>query len=345
LELEFKNRSNFLTTKKRNSFTALLEGNSTEFGNTDEFSPDRTLETDKSSNSRKVDSKQESRQADQSDATNCYLKKLQKIKLLSAQEELDLARRICSGDLKARQLLIHHNLRLVVSIAKKYIHKGVPIIDLIQEGNIGLIKAVQKFDYTKGFRFSTYATWWIMQGISRALSEKSRLVRLPIHLLEQINDVRKANNLANDFLNRDLTPQELALVLEIPEKQVNKLLNFLPLASVINSQPKENDTEYDFLESIEDESQCLPEEISFNNSLCTAVKLAMDDFLNPIEKQVSKLHYAIEDGHKYTLKEVSSKTGMSTEFTRRIQATALKKLRRPNAAYTLKSFYESINSG
>lgn len=282
------------------------------------------------------------RQDETLDSTKFYLKNLNKIPLLKPQEELELARRVQEGDLKAKQLLVQHNLRLVVSIAKKYINKGLPFIDLIQEGNLGLIRAAEKFDYTKGFRFSTYATWWIKQGITRSLSDKSRLVRLPVHMVEQINQLKRAGESASRLLSRDLTEQELSSLMELPVTHVKRLMSNMQTPISLDLKINDEDSDGTVQDLIEDKNKLSPEQITFNDSLSKTVNHALSKFLNEEERMVAELHYGLVDGHKYTLRDIAEKMNITHEQARRVQANALKKLRHPNVIYVLKPFFDSV---
>lgn len=278
-----------------------------------------------------------------SDSTQNYLKSLNKIPLLDSQQEIEIARKVQAGDIKAKKQLVKHNLRLVVSIAKKYMNKGLPFIDLIQEGNLGLIRAAEKFDPAKGFRFSTYATWWIKQGITRALSDKSRLVRLPVHLVEQINQMKKLTESSNSLLNRDLSEHELASIMELPVAQVKRLManTQTPLSLDLNIG-SEDDGESTLSDVIGDEKSQSPDMMAFNESLAQTVNESLKKFLNADEQKIMELHYGLFDGHKYTLKEIAEMINISHDVARRLQASALKKLRHPNVVYVLKPFFDSV---
>ncbi|MDJ0626352.1 MAG: sigma-70 family RNA polymerase sigma factor [Candidatus Caenarcaniphilales bacterium] len=280
---------------------------------------------------------------DSADSTKSYLKNLNKIPLLKPKEEVELARRVQEGDLKAKKLLVQHNLRLVVSIAKKYINKGLPFIDLIQEGNVGLIRAAEKFDYTKGFRFSTYATWWIKQGITRALSEKSRLVRLPVHMVEQLGQLKKLNEAGNNLLKRDLSEAEMASILELPIPQVKKLLSNMQIPLSLDLKINDDDSEGSVQDLIPDKNAASPESVVFNDTMSKTINESLSKFLNDQERKIVELHYGLVDGHKYTLREVANLMDLSHDHARRIQASALKKLRHPNVIYALKPLFESVS--
>ena len=260
------------------------------------------------------------------DSTKVYLKNLNKIPLLTAQEEIELAQ---------------HNLRLVVSIAKKYINKGLPFIDLIQEGNIGLIKAAEKFDHTKGFRFSTYATWWIKQGITRSLSDKSRLMRLPVHMVEQMNNLKKLREKGSMLLKREINEKELASLMDLPISQIKRLMANMQSPISLDFKIHDDDSEGVLSDLIPDTKAESPEAHTFNQSLSNTINESLSKYLNNEEKQVVELHYGLYDGHKYTLREVAEKMQISHEQARRVQASALKKLRHPNVIYFLKPFFDS----
>ena len=277
------------------------------------------------------------------DSTKAYLKNLNKIPLLAPQEEIELARRIKEGESKAKKLLVQHNLRLVVSIAKRYINRGLPFLDLIQEGNLGLIRAAEKFDHTRGFRFSTYATWWIKQGITRALSDKSRLVRLPVHMVEQMNQLKKITEMANSALGRELNEKELASLMELPTEQVKRIMHYRQAPVSLDLNINDEDGEGSLQDLIQDEKAISPEKSAFNENLCKTVTQSLEQFLNQEEKEIVELHYGLKDGHKYTLREVADQMKVSHEQARRVQATALKKLRHPNAIYVLKPLFDSVS--
>ena len=275
------------------------------------------------------------------DSTKVYLKNLNKIPLLTAQEEIELARQVKEGSLKAKTQLVQHNLRLVVSIAKKYINKGLPFIDLIQEGNIGLIKAAEKFDHTKGFRFSTYATWWIKQGITRSLSDKSRLMRLPVHMVEQMNNLKKLREKGSMLLKREINEKELASLMDLPISQIKRLMANMQSPISLDFKIHDDDSEGELSDLIPDTKAESPEAHTFNQSLSNTINESLSKYLNNEEKQVVELHYGLYDGHKYTLREVAEKMQISHEQARRVQASALKKLRHPNVIYFLKPFFDS----
>ena len=278
------------------------------------------------------------------DSIKNYLSSLNPIPLLKPAEELEFAKRIQEGDQCAKKLLIKHNLRLVVSVAKKYLNRGLPLLDLIQEGNLGLIRATEKFDYTKGFRFSTYATWWIKQAITRSLSDKSRLVRLPVHVVEQLNHLRKTTESARIALGRDLNEKETAALVNLSTGQVKKILGYKQIPLSLDLSISDETGEGTLQDLIQDEKSPEPEQTAFQKSLSQAVHYTLKQFLNDEEKEVIALHYGLRDGCKYTLREIAQKLTIDYEQTRRIQANALKKLRHPNAIYSLKPLLESVST-
>ena len=237
------------------------------------------------------------------DPVRMYLKEIGKISLLSPEEEMDLSIRVANGDQEAARLLAESNLRLVVSIAKRYVGRGLLFLDLIQEGNIGLMKAVEKFDYDKGYKFSTYATWWIRQAITRALADQARTIRVPVHMVETINKMAR--------IQRQLT---LELNREPSEEEDSHLGDFVP-----------------------DERNMSPEDFTTNEILKEEIKSVLST-LQPREQQVLELRFGLIDGTSYTLEEVGKKFNVTRERIRQIEAKALRKLRHPSRAKKLKDF-------
>ena len=254
-----------------------------------------------------------------------YLKSLTTIPLLTHEEELKLARKIKKGDLKAKQELTRRNLRLVVSVAKKYIGRGYPFLDLIQEGNLGLIKATEKFDPKRGFKFSTYATWWIRQAITRAIADKSRVIRIPVHMVENISKLKKSISSLNQALGREPREEEVANLLDMKVDDIQYVIDLMqyPISS---DAPIGGDEESTISEIIEDKSVIQPEEELTNSDLTYEINDTLEN-LNKNEKKVVMLRYGLEDGAKKTLKEVGKELGITHERARQLQASALKKLR------------------
>ncbi len=270
------------------------------------------------------------------DSIKYYLKQLTNISLLKHEEEIELAKKIKNGDLNAKQTLVKRNLRLVVSIAKKYVNQGLTFLDLVQEGNLGLIKASEKFDPERGFKFSTYATWWIRQGITRALSDKSRTIRIPVHIIETINKVKKATKDLTQLIGRKPNDEEIALLLNTDTQHVQDVLNSIQIP-ISTDTPIGNNEDGELHEIIEDNSILENIQVLLNKEL----KLDIQDSLvrlNPKEKSVVELHYGLNDGEKRTLKEVGDELGITYTRARQLQASALKKLRSPEVANKLKEY-------
>ncbi len=269
------------------------------------------------------------------DTVKMYLKEIGKVNLLKKQDEHALSKRMDEGDLEAKDLLAIANLRLVVSIAKKYTGRGILFLDLIQEGNIGLIRAVEKFDYTKGYKFSTYATWWIRQAITRSIADQSRTIRIPVHMVETINKLRKVSRQLMQELHRKPTELEIAEAMGMNVSKVQEILRIshLPL-SLEMPVGEENGQLSDF---IEDVSQRSFEKNMVNESL----KATLQDVLNDLhdrEERVLKLRFGIEDGIPKTLEEVGQIFNVTRERIRQIEAKALEKLRQPKRSKKLKDF-------
>ena len=269
------------------------------------------------------------------DSVKIYLKEIGKVRLLTAQEEVEIAQRIANGDEDAKQELINANLRLVISIAKRYAGRGMPFLDLIQEGNMGLIKAVEKFDYTKGFKFSTYATWWIRQAITRAIADQARTIRIPVHMVETINKITRAQRQLVQELGRDPTAEEISERLEgsLSPDRIREI-------QCINQEPvsletpigEEDDSHLgDF---IEDKEVVSPSEYTTKSLLKDELYEVLQE-LTDREARVLELRYGLRDNHPRTLEEVGKEFGVTRERIRQIEAKAIKKLRHPNRAKRL----------
>ena len=270
------------------------------------------------------------------DPVRMYLKEIGKVDLLTAEEEVDLARRMFEGEERAKQKLAEANLRLVVSIAKRYVGRGMLFLDLIQEGNLGLIKAVEKFDYTKGYKFSTYATWWIRQAITRAIADQARTIRIPVHMVETINRVIRVSRQLLQELGHDPAPEEIAEEMNMPVEKVREIMKIAQEPVSLETPIGEEEDSHlgDF---IPDEDASEPAEVaSF-----TLLKEQLVDVLGtltPREEKVLKLRFGIEDGRTRTLEEVGKEFNVTRERIRQIEAKALRKLRHPSRSKKLKDF-------
>ena len=270
------------------------------------------------------------------DPVRMYLREIGKIPLLSFDEELELAKRVINGDEEAKQKLAESNLRLVVSIAKKYVGRGMLFLDLIQEGNMGLIKAVEKFDYTKGYKFSTYATWWIRQAITRAIADQARTIRIPVHMVETINKLIRTSRHLLQQLGREPTPEEIAQEMEIPVEKVMEIQKIAQDPVSLETPIGEEDDSHlgDF---IQDEDSPAPQD----SAAYTLLKEQLEEVMNtltPREAKVLKLRFGLEDGRARTLEEVGREFQVTRERIRQIEAKALRKLRHPSRSKKLKDY-------
>ncbi len=270
------------------------------------------------------------------DPVKMYLKDIGKVPLLTSEEEKDLAKRMNEGDEGAKQKLSVANLRLVVSIAKRYMGRGMQFLDLIQEGNLGLIKAVEKFDYEKGFKFSTYATWWIRQAITRAIADQARTIRIPVHMVETINKVVRTSRRLLQELGREPTALEIANEMNISEERVREIQKISQDPVSLDSPiGEEEDTRLgDFLE---DEHSKSPAD-AVNLTLLREQLMGVLGTLTPREEKVLRLRYGLDDGKQRTLEEVGKEFAVTRERIRQIEAKALRKLRRPVTSKRLKDF-------
>ncbi len=270
------------------------------------------------------------------DPVRMYLREIGRIPLLTFDEELDLAKRILKGDEEAKQKLAESNLRLVVSIAKKYVGRGMLFLDLIQEGNMGLIKAVEKFDYTKGFKFSTYATWWIRQAITRAIADQARTIRIPVHMVETINKLIRTSRHLLQQMGREPTPEEIAAEMEIPVEKVMEIQKIAQDPVSLETPIGEEDDSHlgDF---IQDEDSPEPHD----SAAYTLLKEQLEEVMNtltPREAKVLKLRFGLEDGKARTLEEVGREFEVTRERIRQIEAKALRKLRHPSRSKKLRDY-------
>lgn len=272
------------------------------------------------------------------DPVKIYLKEIGRVPLLSPEEEIELAQRMATGDPYARKRLSEANLRLVVSIAKKYVGRGMQFLDLIQEGNLGLIKAVEKFDYTKGFKFSTYATWWIRQAITRAIADQARTIRIPVHMVETITKVKKVSSQLLHENGHDPAPEEIAEKLEMPVEKVREIMRIAqdPVSLETPIGEEEDSHLGDF---IPDDDAPAPAEAASH----TLLREQLNEVLNTLterEAKVLKLRFGLEDGKSRTLEEVGQRFEVTRERIRQIEAKALRKLRHPSRSKKVKDFLD-----
>ena len=270
------------------------------------------------------------------DPVRMYLKEIGKISLLSLDEELALSKRVEEGDEEAKRLLAESNLRLVVSIAKRYVGRNLSFLDLIQEGNIGLMKAVDKFDASKGYKFSTYATWWIRQAITRAIADQAKTIRVPVHMVETINKLKRIQRQMTLELNREPTEAELAKKMNTTEEKVREIFKISQDPLSLETPIGEEDDSHlgDFLK---DESSMSPEEYAINEVLKDEIEEVLCT-LTPREEEVLKLRFGLKGGTCHTLEEVGNMFGVTRERIRQIEAKALRKLRHPSRSRKLKVF-------
>lgn len=272
------------------------------------------------------------------DPVKVYLKEIGRVPLLTPEEEIDLAIRISDDDPAAKKRLAEANLRLVVSIAKRYVGRGMQFLDLIQEGNLGLIKAVDKFDYTKGFKFSTYATWWIRQAITRAIADQARTIRIPVHMVETINKVKKTNSQLLHKNGRDPTAEEISKELQMPVDKVREIMRVAQEPVSLETPIGEEEDSHlgDF---IPDDDALPPADaasmLMLKEQLAEVLKT-----LTPREEKVLSLRFGLEDGHPRTLEEVGKEFNVTRERIRQIEAKALRKLRHPSRSKKLKDFLD-----
>ena len=270
------------------------------------------------------------------DPVRMYLKEIGNVPLLTTEQEVELAKRVEAGDEEAKKQLTEANLRLVVSIAKKYVGRGMPFLDLIQEGNMGLMKAVDKFDYTKGYKFSTYATWWIRQAITRGIADTGRTIRVPVHMVETINKTLRMTRTLLQELGREPTPEEVAERLNVSVSRVREVLKISRDPVSLDTPIGEEDDSHlgDF---IEDDSALSPADFAAFSMLRAELATALES-LTDRERQVVKLRFGLEDGRARTLEEVGKEFNVTRERIRQIEAKALRKLRHPSRSKRLKDF-------
>ena len=272
------------------------------------------------------------------DPVRMYLKEIGKVPLLSAEEEIELAKRMADGDEEAKKRLAEANLRLVVSIAKRYVGRGMLFLDLIQEGNLGLIKAVEKFDYQKGFKFSTYATWWIRQAITRAIADQARTIRIPVHMVETINKLIRVSRQLLQELGREPTPEEIAAELDMPVDRVREILK-ISQEPVSLETPIGEEEDSHLGDFIQDDNVPVPAEAAAQ----TLLKEQLDEVLSTLterEQKVLRLRFGMSDGRARTLEEVGKEFDVTRERIRQIEAKALRKLRHPSRSRKLRDYLD-----
>ena len=272
------------------------------------------------------------------DPVRMYLKEIGKVPLLSADEEVELAKRMAEGDEDAKKRLAEANLRLVVSIAKRYVGRGMLFLDLIQEGNLGLIKAVEKFDYHKGFKFSTYATWWIRQAITRAIADQARTIRIPVHMVETINKLIRVSRQLLQELGREPTPEEIAAELDMPVERVREILK-ISQEPVSLETPIGGEEDSHLGDFIQDDNVPVPAEAAAQ----TLLKEQLDEVLDTLterEQKVLRLRFGMDDGRARTLEEVGKEFDVTRERIRQIEAKALRKLRHPSRSRKLRDYLD-----
>jgi RNA polymerase primary sigma factor len=271
------------------------------------------------------------------DSVRLYLREIGKIPLLKADEELALAKRVVAGDKRAKDKMAEANMRLVVSIAKRYVGRGLDLLDLIQEGNTGLLRAVEKFDPEKGFKFSTYATWWIRQAITRAIADQARTIRIPVHMVETINKLLRTQRRLTQELNREPTNEEIAAAMEIDVDKVEHIMKIKQDISSLDASIRDDEEDSVLADFIEDEDTISPEDSATNQLLKEQVKNVLSA-LSEREQKIIKLRFGLEDGKQHTLEEVGQEFSVTRERIRQIEAKALAKLRKHKDAKKLHDY-------
>jgi len=272
------------------------------------------------------------------DSVRLYLREIGRVKMVKPDEEIELARLIARGDCDAKKRLIQANLRLVISIAKKYVNRGLPFQDLIQEGNLGLIRAAEKFDHTKGFKFSTYATWWIRQAISRGLADKSRTIRVPVHMVESINKMKKTSARLAQELGRKPTESELSDAMELPVNKIQEIIA-ADREPISMEMPLNRDEETYLGDLIEDNESSRPDSTTVDELMRQDLNRMLSQ-LTPRERDIMHLRYGLEDGRQRTLEEVGRLFNITRERVRQIEHKAFRKLRQPAWSSKLAGYLE-----
>lgn len=302
----------------------------------DEFDDEDTLASDIESLEKSFAN---STQTKINDPVKMYLKEIGRVDLLNPEDEPEIARRIQAGDEEAKKILIAANLRLVVSIAKKYVGRGMLFLDLIQEGNMGLVKAVEKFDYTKGFKFSTYATWWIRQAITRAIADQARTIRIPVHMVETINKLTRIQRQLVQDLGRDPTAEEIAAKMEGISPEKVREIQKIALEPVSLETPIGEEDDSHLGDFIEDKDAMSPDEYANNQLLKDEINTVLQG-LTEREEKVLRLRFGLYDGRTRTLEEVGKEFNVTRERIRQIEAKALRKLKHPTRSKRLKDFVD-----
>ncbi len=326
-----------LTPEQQERVLDFLENNHIDVLRTEEVDDDMLLEDDEEIRVEELDLTVPDGISIE-DPVRMYLKEIGKVPLLTADEEIELAKRMEEGDYKAKKKLAEANLRLVVSIAKRYVGRGMLFLDLIQEGNLGLIKAVEKFDYSKGYKFSTYATWWIRQAITRAIADQARTIRIPVHMVETINKLIRVSRQLLQELGREPTPEEIAVEMDIPVERVREILK-ISQEPVSLETPIGEEEDSHLGDFIQDDNVPVPADAA----TFTLLKEQLDDVLNTLterEQKVLILRFGLEDGRSRTLEEVGREFSVTRERIRQIEAKALRKLRHPSRSRKLKDYLE-----
>ncbi|WMJ23795.1 RNA polymerase sigma factor RpoD [Paludicola sp. MB14-C6] len=303
----------------------------------EDFTPDLDIEID-TTDPAIVEVELQAEGVNIDDPVKVYLKEIGRVPLLSSDEEIDLATRMAEGDIRARKRLSEANLRLVVSIAKRYVGRGMQFLDLIQEGNLGLIKAVEKFDYTKGFKFSTYATWWIRQAITRAIADQARTIRIPVHMVETINKVKKVSSQLLHKNGHDPSAEEIAKELDMPVDKVREIIRVAQEPVSLETPIGEEEDSHlgDF---IPDDDALAPDDAASHILLKEQLSGVLST-LTDREEKVLRLRFGLEDGRSRTLEEVGKEFNVTRERIRQIEAKALRKLRHPSRSKKLKDFLD-----